>query len=177
MTKVTIELKDKRKINLDIDTQNAPISAENFIKLCGEGFYEGLCFHRVIDGFMIQGGGFKVEGEGKNSELVQKEGAATIKGEFESNNIKNPIKHKAGVISMARTMVKDSASSQFFICAGECSYLDGQYAAFGKVSDEGSMAVVLDIAKTKTGRWMHYDDVPLNPIVIEKCTVVGQSDI
>lgn len=167
MKKVCIILNDDRQIRLNIDTDAAPISAENFINLCENGYYEGLIFHRVIDKFMIQGGGFSLE----DKELRQKGGVKEIKGEFSENDVVNDIKHEPGVISMARTNIKNSATSQFFICVADCSFLDGKYAAFGKVSDEESLKVALDISKVPTGHWMNHDDVPKTPIVIKKCVV------
>jgi len=167
MKKVNIILNDDRCIRLNIDTQTAPVSAENFINLCQNGFYEGLIFHRVIDKFMIQGGGFSIE----NNELKQKDGVKNIIGEFSENGLENNIKHEAGVISMARTNVKNSATSQFFICVADCAFLDGKYAGFGKVADEESLKVAIDISKVKTGHWMNYDDVPKEPIVIKRCIV------
>ena len=121
----TIEIEDYGTIELELYGEEAPITVANFVKLANEGFYEGLTFHRIISGFMIQGGGYDVDGYEKDAD--------SIKGEFSSNGIKNKIKHERGVISMARTEIKDSASSQFFIMHETDSYLDGEYAAFGKV--------------------------------------------
>lgn len=157
-----IVLTDGREICLELYPEIAPITVANFIKLVGDKFYNGLCFHRVIAGFMIQGGGFSFK-----DGLEPKIDKVTIKGEFASNGINNDLHHGKGVISMARTTEPDSASSQFFICVGDCSYLDGQYAAFGKVKDEASYAVVEEISKVHTGRWMMYDDVPTQPVVIK----------
>ncbi|MCL2555878.1 MAG: peptidylprolyl isomerase [Firmicutes bacterium] len=167
MKKVSIILNDDRQIRLGIDTKKAPISADNFIKLCEQGYYEGLIFHRVIDKFMIQGGGFSIE----NNQLVQKDGVDTIKGEFDENGVENDIKHEPGVISMARTNIKNSATSQFFICVANCNFLDGKYAGFGKVLDNESLQVAIDISKVPTGHWMNHDDVPKTPIIIKKCIV------
>lgn len=110
----------------------APITVENFKRLVGNGFYDGLTFHRIIDGFMIQGGDPTGTGMGGSDEQ--------IKGEFASNGVNNPLKHTRGVISMARSMMKNSASSQFFIMHEDAPHLDGEYAAFGKVT-EGMDAV------------------------------------
>ncbi len=167
MIKATIELTDGRKINLELLPEYAPISVENFVSLAKDGFYEGLCFHRVIDGFMIQGGGLAMTEHG----LEQKQAPRQIKGEFAQNGVNNTLHHGIGVLSMARTMVPDSASSQFFICVADCGFLDGQYAGFGRVADEESLAVALDIAKVETGRFMYYSDVPTTPIVIKSVTV------
>ena len=106
----------------------APLSVENFKDLIEKNFFDGLVFHRVIPGFMIQGGGF-------DATLRHKESSRTIKGEFASNGVKNDLKHERGVISMARTMVKDSATSQFFIMHVDYPYLDGDYAAFGRITE------------------------------------------
>ena len=162
MEKVQIKFTDGRLINLELYSDVAPISVANFLKYVDEKFYDGLCFHRVIPSFMIQGGGF----EWKDG-LVHKEGNAPIKGEFAMNGVNNTLHHAPGVISMARTMIKDSATSQFFICVEDCGFLDGQYAAFGKVSDEESLKVAIDISTVRTGNWQGYGDVPVYPIEIE----------
>lgn len=165
--KAKMEFTDGNVISLDLYPEYAPISVANFVKLAKEHFYDGLCFHRVIDGFMIQGGGFVFD---ETRGLIQKH-AGTIKGEFRSNGVENPIKHVPGVISMARTMVKDSASSQFFICVAAAPHLDGEYAAFGKCSDERSTEIAIRYGKVKTGRWQQFSDVPFNPIVIKTVTI------
>lgn len=163
MNKVCIELTDGRKINLELMEQYAPLAVENFLSLVKDGFYDGLCFHRVIENFMIQGGGFT---QGKGA-LMPKAAPRTIKGEFKANGVENALKHTPGVISMARTAFPDSASSQFFICVEELPYLDGQYAAFGKTCDEQSLAVAVDISKTATGFLGGFSDVPVTPVVIK----------
>ena len=122
---VAIEIEDYGTITVELDPEAAPITVENFLKLVGDGFYDGLTFHRIISGFMIQGGDPLGNGTGGSKD--------TIKGEFASNGIDNPISHKRGVISMARSQDPDSASSQFFIMHADANYLDGQYAAFGHV--------------------------------------------
>lgn len=165
--KAKIEFTDGNVINLDLYPEYAPISVANFTALAKAYFYDGLCFHRVIDGFMIQGGGFVFD---ERKGLVQKS-ANTIKGEFKSNGVNNPVKHEKGVISMARTMVKDSASSQFFICVADTPHLDGEYAAFGKCSDAESIKVAVKYGKAKTGRWQQFSDIPFEPIVIKTVTV------
>ena len=124
--KIEISVKDYGVIQLELDSTAAPITVENFTKLVKEGFYNGLTFHRIISGFMIQGGDPKGDGTGGSKE--------TIKGEFASNGVPNPIKHVRGVISMARSMNPDSASSQFFIMHQDSPHLDGEYAAFGHVT-------------------------------------------
>ena len=162
MTKVQIEMADGKLINLELYEDVAPITVENFLAYVDECFYDGLCFHRVIDGFMIQGGGF----EWKDG-LEHKEGKAPIKGEFKINGVENNLSHLPGVISMARTMIKDSATSQFFICVDDATFLDGQYAGFGKVSDEESLANAIAIGKVQTGNWGYYGDVPCEPVIIK----------
>ena len=123
--KVIIEMDDGKTITVELYPEIAPIAVENFKKLVGEGFYDGLTFHRVISGFMIQGGCPNGTGTGGPG--------YTIKGEFAANGIKNDLSHKRGVISMARAMDYNSAGSQFFIMHKDGDYLDGQYAAFGRV--------------------------------------------
>ena len=123
----TIEVKNYGTIKLELDADNAPITVANFAKLVNEGFYNGLTFHRIIDGFMIQGGDPLGNGTGGSSEK--------IKGEFKLNGVNNNISHVRGVISMARSSAYNSASSQFFIVHENSTYLDGQYAAFGKVTE------------------------------------------
>ena len=122
---VKIEMESGSSLVLKLDAKSAPITVKNFQKLVKAGFYNGLIFHRVIAGFMVQGGDPTGTGMSGNKE--------TIKGEFRMNGVPNPISHKRGVISMARTNYPDSASSQFFICHADATFLDGQYAAFGEV--------------------------------------------
>ncbi len=124
--RAVIELEDGGKIELELYPDIAPISTENFIKLASSGFYDGVTFHRVVPGFVIQGGdptGTGAGGPGYH-----------IKGEFLANGVKNDLKHTRGVLSMARAMAYDSAGSQFFIMVEDAPHLDGQYAAFGKVT-------------------------------------------
>ena len=151
---VVIEVKGMGKIKIELDADAAPITVENFKELVEEGFYDGLIFHRVISGFMIQGG--CPEGTGMGGP------GHTIKGEFAANGYDNPIKHVRGVISMARAMDPDSAGSQFFIMHEDAPYLDGQYAAFGKVVE--GMEVVDEIANSITD----YNDRPYTDVVMEK---------
>ena len=169
MSKVCIELNNGKKINLELYPEHAPLSVENFLDLVKNGFYDGLCFHRVIPGFMVQGGGFEWQGG-----LKQKTAPRTIKGEFAMNGVKNNLHHAPGVISMARTMMPDSASSQFFICVEDVPHLDAQYAAFGKVTDEESLQVAIDISTVKTTSWGYFDDVPVEPIIITKAYVIEE---
>lgn len=163
MDKVSIVLTDGRKINLELDRASAPITVENFLKLVDNGFYNGLCFHRVISGFMIQGGGMVQE----KGVLIEKRGLKPIKGEFLNNGVKNDIKHELGVISMARTNEPNSATSQFFICAANCDFLDKNYAAFGRTLDAESNKVVVDISNVKTHSYGWYNDIPNEPVVID----------
>lgn len=122
---VEIDVKDYGVIKLELDADTAPITVTNFISLVEEGFYDGLTFHRIIDGFMVQGGDPRGDGTGGSEK--------TIKGEFSDNGVENNISHLRGVISMARSSLPNSASSQFFIVHEDSTFLDGQYAAFGKV--------------------------------------------
>lgn len=124
---VTIDVKNYGTISLELDADTAPISVTNFINLAKDGFYDGLTFHRIISGFMIQGGDPKGNGTGGSDQ--------TIKGEFSENGVENDISHVRGTISMARANDPDSASSQFFIVHEDSTFLDGQYAAFGHVTD------------------------------------------
>ena len=124
---VTIDVQDYGTISLELDANTAPISVTNFINLANEGFYDGLTFHRIISGFMIQGGDPNGNGTGGSDK--------TIKGEFSENGVENNISHVRGTISMARATDPDSASSQFFIVHEDSTFLDGQYAAFGHVTD------------------------------------------
>lgn len=154
---VIIEMENGKKIKLELYPDAAPITVANFEKLVSEGFYDGLGFHRVISGFMIQGGDPLGNGMGGSDEK--------IKGEFSSNGVNNPIKHTRGVISMARSMMPNSASSQFFIMHADAPHLDGQYAAFGKVIE--GIEVVDEIAAVKTD----YNDKPTTPQVMKKVTI------
>lgn len=154
---VTIQMKDGGVMKVELYPEIAPITVKNFIDLASKGFYNGLIFHRVISGFMIQGG--DPEGTGAGGP------GYCIKGEFRANGVKNDLKHTRGVISMARTMVPDSAGSQFFIMHEDYPSLDGQYAAFGKVIE--GIEVVDKIASVKTD----YNDRPYEDQVIEFMTV------
>ncbi|MGI6607580.1 MAG: peptidylprolyl isomerase [Erysipelotrichaceae bacterium] len=137
---IIIEMNDGGIIKLQLDKDAAPITVANFKKLVNQKFYDGLIFHRVIKGFMIQGGDPTASGTGGSDER--------IKGEFSNNGVNNPLKHQRGVISMARSQHPDSASSQFFIMHQDSPYLDGSYAAFGKVIE--GIEVVDSIANCKT---------------------------
>ena len=152
MDKVRMEIKDFGIIDLELYPEYAPITVNNFLKLVDEKFYDNLTFHRIISSFMIQGGDPLGDGTGGSKE--------NIKGEFLANGVNNPLKHTRGVISMARTNNPNSASSQFFIMHQDAPYLDGMYAAFGKVIK--GIEVVDKIADVKTDRF----DKPLNQVII-----------
>lgn len=148
-----IELENGDVMKGELYPEIAPISVANFLKLMDEDFYKGLIFHRVIPGFMIQGGGHDREMRHKD--------APSIKGEFASNGVQNDLKHTEGVLSMARTMVPDSGSSQFFIMHKTSPHLDGEYAAFGKITKG------LDVIDKIVNTPRDYQDCPLEPIVIK----------
>lgn len=145
----------------------APISCENFEGLVNDGFYDGLKFHRVVDDFMAQGGDPNGDGTGGSPN--------TIKGEFSSNGVENTLSHKKGVVSMARSNDPDSASSQFFICYGDCSFLDGNYAAFGEVT-EGMEVVDSFLKVERTANAMGEIAVPTSPITISKAVMIAADD-
>ncbi len=158
MKNIKITMENGGIIKLELDETIAPITVENFVKLVGDGFYNGLTFHRIIPGFMIQGGcpdGTGMGGPGHK-----------IKGEFMSNGFNNPIKHEKGVISMARSGHPDSAGSQFFIMHEKSPHLDGDYAAFGHVTE--GIEVVDEIAECKTS----FGDAPVTPVVIKSIELV-----
>lgn len=151
--KASLTVKDFGEIEIELFPDLAPITVNNFVKLVNNGFYNGLTFHRIIKGFMIQGGCPKGNGTGGPG--------YTIKGEFAYNGVNNPTKHERGVISMARAMDPNSAGSQFFIMHKDAPHLDGQYAAFGKVTK--GIEIVDKIASSKTD----FRDKPLSPVIIE----------
>lgn len=153
---VTIEMENGKKIVVELYPESAPQTVANFVELVKSGFYDGLGFHRIIAGFMIQGGDPLGNGRGGSDKK--------IKGEFAANGFNNPVKHERGVISMARSMDPNSASSQFFIMHADAPHLDGQYAAFGRVLE--GMEVVDEIAESETD----YSDRPLRPQIMEKVT-------
>ena len=153
----TITLRDGGVMKLELYPDVAPNTVKNFIALANAGFYDGLTFHRIIAGFMIQGGDPNGTGSGGPG--------YSIKGEFTSNGFKNDLKHKRGVISMARTMIPDSAGSQFFIMHADYPYLDGEYAAFGMLLE--GFDVLDAIATVQTNR----NDAPLTPVVIDTIRV------
>ena len=154
---ITIQMKDGGVMKAELYPEIAPITVENFLSLAEKGFYDGLIFHRVISGFMIQGGDPTGTGMGGPGH--------TIKGEFRANGVVNNIKHERGVLSMARSMMPDSAGSQFFIMHKAAPHLDGQYAAFGRVIE--GIEVVDRIASTKTDR----SDRPVVEQKMKKVTV------
>lgn len=160
---VILHIKDYGDIQIELDYQAAPNSARNFAYLVSKGFYNGLIFHRVIRGFMIQGGDPTGTGMGGPG--------YSIRGEFRANGFANPLSHKRGVISMARAGDPNSAGSQFFICDANDEFLDGNYAAFGKVI--AGMEVVDKIAKVNKNR----NDRPLTNVVIEKAELVGETPV
>lgn len=154
---VTITMENGDVIKAELYPEIAPNTVNNFISLINHNFYDGVCFHRVIKGFMLQGG--DPDGNGTGSPGYE------IKGEFTHNGFKNDLKHTAGVLSMARTMIPDSAGSQFFIMHQDAPHLDGEYAAFGKVIE--GMDVVNKIADVRTD----YMDKPLEAQVMKTVTV------
>ncbi len=177
--KIAIKLTDGRQMTGELYPDIAPISVENFVGLIEKDFFDGLVFHRVISGFMIQGGGYDetlYEGNFNSKET------ASIKGEFASNGVENNLKHTRGVLSMARTTVPDSASSQFFIMHQDAPHLDGEYAAFGKITE--GLDVVDEIANVETTAItgtvlfegteypQQMTDIPKEPVVIETIDII-----
>ena len=158
--KAQIEMENGKKITLELYPEAAPITVENFVSLVKSGFYNGLGFHRIISGFMIQGGDPLGTGTGGSKNK--------IKGEFLANGVNNPIKHTRGVLSMARSMDPNSASSQFFIMHADAPHLDGQYVAFGKVIE--GIEVVDEIASVDTD----FSDKPLAPQVMKSVTMIEE---
>lgn len=156
---VVITMDNGKQMKFKLRPDCAPISCENFEKLVKQGFYDGLCFHRVISGFMIQGG--CPDGNGMGGPGWQ------IKGEFLANGVNNPLKHTRGVLSMARAGHPDSAGSQFFIMHADASYLDGNYAAFGEIIE--GLDVVDEIASVMTNPMDH----PLQPQIMKKVEIVA----
>lgn len=157
---IILKIKGYGEIKLELYYDETKNTSANFVELARKGFYNGLTFHRVIKGFMIQGGDPKGNGMG--------DPGYSIKGEFAQNGVKNTLKHTRGVISMARAMDPNSAGSQFFIMHKDAPHLDGAYAAFGKVVE--GIEVVDAIARTRT----NYNDKPLTPVVIETVEVIDE---
>ena len=163
--KIKITVRDFGTMTAELYPDKAPNTVKNFLSLIEKDFFSGMIFHRVIRGFMIQGGGF--------DEGFQQKRADAIKGEFIANGfMQNDLRHTRGVLSMARTSDPNSASSQFFIMHKDSPHLDAQYAGFGKVIE--GLEVIDLIAGVKTGRMGWYDDVPKTPVVIEKIEVVEE---
>ena len=163
--KIKIFVRDFGEMTAELYPDKAPNTVKNFLSLIEKDFFSGMIFHRVIRGFMIQGGGF--------DEGFQQKRADAIKGEFIANGfMQNDLRHTRGVLSMARTSDPNSASSQFFIMHKDSPHLDAQYAGFGKVIE--GLEVIDLIAGVKTGRMGWYDDVPKTPVVIEKIEVVEE---
>ena len=160
---VVIHVKDYGTIKIKVFSDLLPKACENFVTHAKDGYYDGLPFHRVIENFMIQGGGY--------DENLKEQKTESIKGEFAKNGFENTLSHTRGVISMARAQDYDSATSQFFIVQKDATYLDGQYAAFGRVTE--GMDIVDEIASVKTGTVAssNMEDVPIEPIVIDTITI------
>ena len=154
---IKINVKNYGTMTAELYPEKAPLTVANFVKLIESGFFSGLIFHRVIPGFMIQGGGYTPDFE-------QRE-AKSIKGEFRANGFKNDLKHEKGVLSMARTSAPNSASSQFFIMHARAPHLDGQYAAFGKVYEGLDVVDKIAVVPTTIKMWM-YQDCPRKDVVI-----------
>ena len=163
---IKITVKNFGTMTAELYPEMAPLTVANFLKLAKESFFDGLIFHRVIRGFMLQGGGYNEQMEEKHTDA--------IRGEFAANGFKqNTLKHGRGVLSMARTSDPNSASSQFFIMHAPAPHLDGQYAAFGKVI-EGD-ALIDQIANVQTGNYGWYmQDVPMDPVVIESLEIIAE---
>ncbi len=160
---IKIFVRDYGEMTAELYPAKAPKTVENFLSLVESGFYSGMIFHRVIKGFMIQGGGF--------NESFEQQEVEAIRGEFLANGFMgNDLRHTRGVLSMARTSDPNSASSQFFVMHKDAPHLDAQYAGFGKLTD--GFDVLDKIADVKTGRMGWYDDVPRTPVVIEKMEVL-----
>lgn len=158
MSDILITMKNGDTMEAELYPEAAPETVENFLKLIEKKFYDGTVFHRIISGFMIQGGGYDEDGNHKPCD--------SIRGEFSSNGFDNPIKHERGVLSMARTSFPNSASSQFFIMHEDAPHLDGEYAAFGKITK--GIEVVDKIASVKT----NFVDSPTEPQVIDSIRVI-----
>lgn len=158
--KALIKLKDYNEMTFILDEANAPLSVKNFIEIANSGYYTGLIFHRIIPNFMIQGGGM-------TADMRSAPSLKPIKGEFKSNGVNNNLKHTPGVLSMARTNEKNSATSQFFICVANTPHLNGEYAAFASPADQATIDTAISISKVPTTSKYPYRDVPVKPLVIE----------
>lgn len=157
-----IQMKEGGKMSLELYPDKAPITVANFVELVQSGFYDGLGFHRIIEGFMIQGGS-------KSGTCAGEDLGFVIRGEFKGNGVDTGLSHQRGAISMARTGIPDSASSQFFICHQAAPHLDGQYAAFGQMTDGFD---VLDAIATTPAKSAMEENRPVTPQTIEKMTVI-----
>ena len=165
---IRISVRNLGDMNAELYPEMAPATVNNFLSLIEKHFYDGLIFHRVIPGFMIQGGGY--------TEDFGQTDTPAIPGEFAANGFTaNTLKHTRGVLSMARTSDPDSASSQFFIMHADAPHLDSQYAGFGKLTD--GFDILDRIATTRTGRYGYFSDVPRTPVVIDRIELIrGDSD-
>ncbi|MBQ7347427.1 MAG: peptidylprolyl isomerase [Clostridia bacterium] len=162
---IKITVRDFGEMTAELYPDKAPNTVANFLSLIEKDFFSGMIFHRVIKGFMIQGGGF--------NESFEQQPADEIKGEFLANGfMQNDLRHTRGVLSMARTQDPNSASSQFFVMHKDAPHLDAQYAGFGKLTD--GFDVLDAIANVKTGRMGWYDDVPKTPVVIDKIEIIDK---
>lgn len=163
---IKINVRDFGTMTAELYPEKAPKTVANFVKLAESGFFSGLIFHRIIKGFMIQGGGYDENMDHKDAE--------SIKGEFKANGfMQNDLKHTRGVLSMARTQDPDSASSQFFVMHMDAPHLDAQYAGFGKVTE--GLDVLDAIASVKTSNFGWYmQDVPKTPVIIDSIEVVSK---
>lgn len=162
---IKIHVRNLGVMTAELYPEMAPKTVENFLGLTRKNFFEDLIFHRVIAGFMIQGGGYTEDFEDRKT--------ASITGEFRANGFpQNTLKHARGVLSMARTSAPNSASSQFFVMHANAPHLDGQYAGFGMLTD--GFDVLDQIASVKTGRYGYFSDVPREPIVIDRIEVVEE---
>lgn len=167
---IEITLTNSKKIRLCLERKYAPTTVDHFVELVKNDYFNGTIFHRIIKDFMIQTGGYCIE----DNSLIEMPEVSSIKGEFESNGFAdNTLKHTKGVISMARTSDKNSATGQFFICAADCTWLDGEYAAFGKTIDEESLNNVLEVSNMQTAR-LHpaFTDFPVELIGIETIKLI-----
>ena len=160
---IKITVRNFGEMTAELYPEKAPLTVANFLSLIEQDFFSGLIFHRVIKGFMIQGGGF--------NESFEQQEAKAIRGEFLANGcMQNDLRHKRGVLSMARTSDPNSASSQFFVMHRDAPHLDAQYAGFGMLTD--GFDVLDKIADVKTGRMGWFDDIPKDPVVIEKIEII-----
>lgn len=168
---IEITLTNSKKIRLCLESKYAPKTVAHFVELVKQNYFDGTVFHRIIENFMIQTGGYKVE----ENMLMELDSAPSVVGEFSSNGFENELKHELGVISMARTSDKNSATGQFFICAATCPWLDGEYAAFGKTIDEESKQVVLEVSQVETGNLGGgFTDFPYDLIGVETIKLIEE---